>query len=138
MSFMRAINDTIVIARDRAATDPGIFMKILFLGDIVGSPGRAIIHDKLSAFKKQKGIDFVIANGENSAGGSGITPSIAEELFSNGVDIITSGDHIWKKKEIYDLLRVSRRIVRPLNYPKGVIGNGYTVVETPSRKKWPL
>ncbi|HPS19782.1 MAG TPA: TIGR00282 family metallophosphoesterase [Candidatus Omnitrophota bacterium] len=110
-------------------------MKILFLGDIVGSPGRDVIHNKLAAYKKEESIDFVIANGENSAGGSGITPVITEELLSYGVDVITSGDHIWKKKEIYDVLKVSRRIVRPLNYPKGVIGNGYTIVESANGKK---
>ncbi|HHT9117178.1 MAG TPA: YmdB family metallophosphoesterase, partial [Candidatus Hypogeohydataceae bacterium YC38] len=75
-------------------------LKILALGDIVGRPGREIIEKKLPQLIKEEAIDFVVANGENSAGGSGITLEVAEKLFSAGLDVITTGDHIWKKKEI--------------------------------------
>lgn len=104
-------------------------MKILFLGDIVGKPGRDIVHKVLRDFREKEKIDVVIANGENSAGGSGLTPRIAEELFEDGVDILTSGDHIWKRKEIYDLLNTTDRLVRPANYPEGAPGKGSTVVD---------
>ena len=104
-------------------------MRILFIGDIVGQPGRDIIREKLRSFRGDEGIDVVIANGENAAGGSGLTPKIVGELIKNGVDIFTSGDHIWKKKEIYEYLETTDRVVRPLNYPKGVPGKGATVVD---------
>jgi len=104
-------------------------MRVLFLGDIVGRPGRDIIRNALASFRKKEKIDFAAANAENAAGGSGVTPEIAEELFKHGVDVITSGDHIWKKHEIYDLLESSDRIIRPLNYPRGVPGKGSTVVD---------
>jgi metallophosphoesterase (TIGR00282 family) len=104
-------------------------VKILFLGDIVGKPGRDIVHKVLRDFREKEKIDVVIANGENSAGGSGLTPRIAEELFEDGVDILTSGDHIWKRKEIYDLLNTTDRLVRPANYPEGAPGKGSTVVD---------
>ena len=104
-------------------------MRILFIGDIVGQPGRDIIREKLRSFRGDEGIDVVIANGENAASGSGLTPKIVGELIKNGVDIFTSGDHIWKKKEIYEYLETTDRVVRPLNYPKGVPGKGATVVD---------
>jgi metallophosphoesterase (TIGR00282 family) len=104
-------------------------MKVLFIGDIVGSPGREIIKNVLKDFRKERGIDVVIANGENAAGGSGLTPAIAEELFSNGIDVLTSGDHVWKKRDIYDFLEKTDRLIRPANYPKGVPGKGSTVVQ---------
>lgn len=104
-------------------------MRILFIGDIVGEPGRMILREKLKAFREREGIDAVIANGENAAAGSGLTPKIAAELTKSGVDIITSGDHVWKKKEIYDYLESTDRLIRPLNYPKGVPGKGSTVVD---------
>ena len=104
-------------------------MRILFIGDIVGQPGRDMIREKLRSFREAEGIDVVIANGENAAGGSGLTPKIVGELIKNGVDILTSGDHIWKKKEIYEYLETTDRVVRPLNYPKGVPGKGATVVD---------
>ncbi|MFH1305912.1 MAG: TIGR00282 family metallophosphoesterase [Candidatus Omnitrophota bacterium] len=104
-------------------------MKILFIGDIVGRPGRAILRKILHDFRTREGLDAVIANGENAAGGSGITPRIAEELFDSGVDVLTSGDHIWKKREIYDFLENTDRVIRPLNYPAGVPGRGLTVLD---------
>jgi metallophosphoesterase (TIGR00282 family) len=104
-------------------------MKVFFIGDIVGSPGREALKKVLKGFRKENGIDVVIANGENAAGGSGLTPAIAEELFGSGIDILTSGDHVWKKKEIYDFLEKTNKLVRPANYPRGVPGKGSTVVD---------
>lgn len=105
-------------------------MNILFIGDIVGSPGRQAVKEIMPPLIKKKKIDFVIANAENAAGGSGITPDTAEELFGCGVDVLTSGDHIWKKKEVFDMLDRDKRILRPANYPKGAPGAGATVVES--------
>lgn len=107
-------------------------MRILFIGDIVGRPGREAIKKLLPDIVKKKKIEFVIANGENAAGGSGVTPEIADELFSYGVDVITSGDHIWKKKEVIDYIQASMNLLRPLNYPKEVPGRGSTVLESKS------
>jgi len=106
-------------------------MRILFIGDIVGHPGREIVRKQLRSFREAENIDAVIANGENAAGGSGITPAIAEELLDAGVDVLTSGDHIWKKREIYDYLEKSGALIRPLNYPKGAPGSGSTLVDIP-------
>jgi metallophosphoesterase (TIGR00282 family) len=105
-------------------------MNIMFIGDIVGSPGRQAVSALVGQFKKKKKIDFVIANAENAAGGSGITPDVADELFGAGVDVLTSGDHVWKKKEIIDLLSRENRVLRPANYPKGDPGSGAVVVKT--------
>lgn len=99
-------------------------MKILFIGDIVGSPGREAIKKLVALLKEEHGIDFVIANAENASGGSGITLKVSEELFASGVDVITSGDHIWKKSEIFELINQEERILRPLNYPSGAPGRG--------------
>jgi len=110
-------------------------MRILFIGDVVGKPGREAVRSIVPDFIENKGIDFVIANGENAAGGSGITPSLCDELIEKGVDVITSGDHIWKKKDIVDYLITTNRVIRPLNYPKGVPGSGSTVVESRSGEK---
>ncbi len=104
-------------------------MRILFIGDIVGSPGRKIVQSALGKLREKYAIDAVIANGENAAGGSGLTPGIVNELTGNGVDVITSGDHIWKRKEIYDFLEETDRLIRPANYPSGVPGKGATVVD---------
>lgn len=106
-------------------------MKILFIGDIVGEPGRRALRLLLPALRQQQQIDFVIANGENSAGGSGITPNTAAEIFAAGVDVITSGDHLWDQKEVIDLLRHEHRFLRPLNYPPETPGQGSVVVQMP-------
>ena len=92
-------------------------MKLLFIGDIVGEPGRRAVKTLLPRLRGQHDLDFVIANGENSAGGSGITPKMAEEIFSAGVDVITSGDHLWDQKEVMELLANEKRFLCPLNYP---------------------
>ncbi len=104
-------------------------MKVLFIGDIVGQPGRRVVKDLLPGLRRQLGLNMVVANGENSAGGSGITPKTAEEIFSAGVDIITSGDHLWDQKESMELLERERRFLRPLNYPAGTPGQGSAVFQ---------
>jgi len=103
-------------------------MKVLFIGDVVGEPGRHAIKELLPKIVKREKIDFVIANGENAAGGSGITPMLVDELLGYGVDVITSGDHIWKRKEIVDRISQDARILRPANYPRETPGFGSTVV----------
>jgi 2',3'-cyclic-nucleotide 2'-phosphodiesterase len=99
-------------------------VKILFIGDIVGEPGRRAVKNLLPKLREQHALDFIIANGENSAGGNGITPDIAAELFSYGVDVITTGDHLWDQKEVVELLEKEPRFLRPLNYPPRTIGRG--------------
>ncbi|HEY1718592.1 MAG TPA: TIGR00282 family metallophosphoesterase [Verrucomicrobiae bacterium] len=109
-------------------------MKILFIGDIVGEPGRKAVKMLLPKLREQHALDFVIANGENSAGGSGITPKLAEEIISAGVDVITSGDHLWDQKEVVELLANEKRFLRPLNYPAGVLGRGSGIFEIKNSK----
>ena len=103
-------------------------VKILFIGDVVGAPGRRAVQHLVPKLRDQHGLSFVIANGENSAGGSGITPTTASELFAAGVDIITSGDHLWDQKEVMDLLVTEARFLRPCNYPAGTPGQGGVVL----------
>jgi metallophosphoesterase (TIGR00282 family) len=102
-------------------------VKLLFIADVVGQPGRRAVQAIVPRLRAAHGLDFVIANGENSAGGSGITPKTAEELFLAGVDVITCGDHLWDQKEVMDLLTKEERFVRPLNYPPGTPGRGSVV-----------
>lgn len=104
-------------------------MKILFVGDIVGQPGRRAVRTLVPKLRLRHGVDFVIANGENAAGGNGITPAVAEELFESGVDVITSGDHVWDQKEVLTLLDKEPRFLRPANYPADVPGHGWGVFE---------
>lgn len=107
-------------------------MKVLFIGDIVGEPGRHAIKELVPKIVKREKIDFIVANGENAAGGSGITPVLADELFSYGVDVITTGDHVWKRKEIVERISQDPRILRPANYPREAPGFGSTVVQSKS------
>jgi metallophosphoesterase (TIGR00282 family) len=107
-------------------------MRVLFIGDIVGEPGRKAVGELLPKIRKKERIGFVIANGENAAGGSGVTPQIADELFAYGIDVLTSGDHIWKRKEILERIETDKRILRPANYPREAPGFGSTVVESSS------
>jgi len=109
-------------------------MNILFIGDIVGRPGRDAVKALLPGLKKEYALDFIIANAENSAGGSGITRKTADELFASGVNVITSGDHIWKKSEIVELINEEARILRPVNFPAGVPGNGFGVFKVNNKK----
>lgn len=101
---------------------------ILVIGDIVGRPGRAIIRDKLPLLKKKYKVNFVIANGENAAGGNGITEKITRELFISGIDFLTMGNHVWDNKDIYNFIDTENRIVRPANYPEAP-GKGYQIIE---------
>jgi len=107
-------------------------MKILFIGDIVGNPGRKALTDGLPDLVSKLKIDFVIANAENAAGGFGITESIGEELFSLGIHVLTSGNHIWDKKEAVTYITKESRLLRPANYPPDVPGFGSIVMNTPS------
>lgn len=102
-------------------------MRILFIGDIVGSPGRRIVHDRLPDLVAHHHIDLVIANGENSASGFGITPRIAEDLLSNGIQVLTGGNHSWDRKEILDYMPHEPRLLRPGNFPEGNPGSGLYV-----------
>ena len=104
-------------------------MNLLFIGDIVGQPGRNAVKTLLPELRDRHAFDFVIANGENSAGGSGITPKTAGEIFAAGVDVITSGDHLWDQKEVMELLKNEKRFLRPLNYPPGTPGRGSGVFD---------
>jgi metallophosphoesterase (TIGR00282 family) len=104
-------------------------VKLLFIGDIVGQPGRRAVAELVPKLRERHALDFVIANGENSAGGSGITPKTAEEIFSAGVDAMTSGDHLWDQKEVMELLASEKRFLRPLNYPPGTPGQGSAVFQ---------
>ncbi|MGA8366017.1 MAG: TIGR00282 family metallophosphoesterase [Candidatus Acidiferrales bacterium] len=99
-------------------------MKILFIGDIVGSPGRKIVHDRLADTLAQREIGLCIANGENAASGFGITPRIAEDLLASGIEVITGGNHIWDRKEILDFFPQEPRLLRPANFPNGAPGSG--------------
>jgi len=102
---------------------------VLFIGDIVGQPGRRAVKELVPKLREQHGINLVVANGENAAGGSGITPKTAQEIFAAGVEIMTCGDHLWDQKEVVELLANERRFVRPLNYPPGTPGQGSVIVE---------
>lgn len=105
-------------------------LKILFIGDIVGSPGRAAVKAIVGRMRKERGIDAVIANAENSAGGSGITPRTARDLFQSGCDVLTSGDHIWRRPEVIEVLNREMTVLRPANFPKNTPGHGSTVFKT--------
>jgi 2',3'-cyclic-nucleotide 2'-phosphodiesterase len=104
-------------------------VKLLFISDIVGHPGRHAVKELVPKLRRQHGLHLVIANGENAAGGSGITVKTAGEIFDGGVDVITCGDHLWDQKEVMDLLENERRFVRPLNYPAGTPGQGSTLFQ---------
>jgi metallophosphoesterase (TIGR00282 family) len=106
-------------------------VKLLFIADIVGQPGRRAVKELVPRLRQEHRVSVVVANGENSAGGSGITPNTAKEIFEAGVDIITCGDHLWDQKEVMGLLEGERRFVRPLNYPAGTPGQGSTLFEAP-------
>jgi len=105
-------------------------LNVLFIGDIVGKPGRQIVKSILPKIIEQYKIEFVIANAENAAGGFGITENVAQELFSYGIDLITTGNHVWDKKESIPYIAKESRILRPLNYPAGVPGFGSIVTKT--------
>jgi hypothetical protein len=105
-------------------------MRILLVGDIVGRPGRELVRKGVRALVAQHGIDLVIANAENSAAGFGVTKDIGDTLLESGVDVMTSGNHIWDKKEVIEYIRTEPRLLRPVNYPAGVPGRGSYVAQT--------
>src|SRR6201988_709676 len=102
-------------------------MRVLFVGDIVGAPGRLVVRDRLADVGSQRQIDLVIANGENSASGVGITPRLAEALLKDGIDVLTGGNHSWDRKEILEYLPHEPRLLRPANFPEGNPGSGLCV-----------
>ncbi len=108
-------------------------MKVLIIGDVVGKPGRVILNEYLE--RRSAEYDFVIVNGENAAGGFGLTEKISEVFFGMGVDMITTGNHVWDKKEMYEYLQKTDKVIRPLNYPKGVPGVGYTILTAGNGEK---
>lgn len=109
-------------------------MVILFIGDIFGRTGRNIIKENLPRIKEEYRVDLTIANGENSAGGVGITKDIYEDLVNYGIDIITLGNHAWAQKKIFDFIDDAERLIRPANYPPGTPGKPYAIVEVKNKK----
>ena len=109
-------------------------MRILFIGDIVGRPGRQLVRLGLDAIVSRHEIDFVVANGENAAAGFGITREIGDELLELGIDVLTSGNHIWDKKEALDYIGTESRLLRPANYPAGAPGNGSYLARSKVRR----
>jgi metallophosphoesterase (TIGR00282 family) len=109
-------------------------LKLLFLGDIIGEPGRRAVTDTVPVWKKERAIDFVVVNGENSAGGRGITPRITIDLLRAGVAVITTGDHVWDQKDLASFIDTEPRLLRPINYPEGVPGQGSIILATPKGK----
>lgn len=110
-------------------------MNILFLGDIVGRSGRDAVVKHLPHLKREWAVDFVVVSGDNAAGGFGITPVIARELFAAGADIITGGDHVWDQKEIVPFLSTEKKLLRPANFPHRAPGTGHALITLPSGKK---
>src|SRR5881628_4102333 len=109
-------------------------LRVLFLGDIVGEPGRSAVIAKVPELKAQDDLDFIIVNGENAAGGRGITGKITIDLLRAGVSVITTGDHIWDQKEILSFIDTEPRLLRPVNYPEGAPGSGSIVLESAKGK----
>jgi len=104
-------------------------LTVLFVGDVIGQPGTRAVFAQLKTLTKAYGADFVVVNGENASDGFGMTPEVVSTLFDSGADVITSGNHIWQKKEVFSLLDREPRLLRPANYPPGVPGHGHCVVE---------
>jgi metallophosphoesterase (TIGR00282 family) len=112
-------------------TDRAAVLRCMVIGDIIGKPGRLAVVGGLRDLRAELDLDLVIANGENLAAGAGLTPSLSEELLASGVDVITSGNHIWDKREIYDYLDSGRPVLRPLNYPDDAPGRGWLLHTLP-------
>ena len=110
-------------------------MRLLFLGDLVGRAGRDVVVEKLPALRRDLGIDFVVANGENAAGGFGITQKICDDLYAAGVDCVTTGNHVWDQKETVSFIGGDPRLLRPINFPTGTPGKGSGIYQTPKGKK---
>jgi hypothetical protein len=109
-------------------------VKLLFVGDVVGATGRTVLEGLLPGLVESERPDFIVVNGENSAGGVGITPKVAKALFELGADAITLGNHAYRHRDVYELLDRDDRIVRPANYPKAAPGHGHTVIEKDGRR----
>lgn len=109
-------------------------LRLLFLGDIIGEPGRRAVIEMLPTLKSAWGIDFAVANGENVAAGRGITPKLAIDLLRCGVAVITTGDHVWDQKEVVSFIDTEPRLLRPINYPEGTPGGGSIILETAKGK----
>lgn len=109
-------------------------LTVLFLGDVVGQPGRNAVIACLPKLKEQYNVDFIVANGENAAGGRGITGKITIDLLRAGVAVVTTGDHVWDQKDILTFIDTEPRLLRPVNYPRGAPGNGSIVLETAKGK----
>jgi hypothetical protein len=105
-------------------------LRVFLIGDIVGKPGRDIVANRLPEFIRERGVHFTLANGENAAQGSGITPNLFKELVRSGIDVVTLGDHSWRRREALPLLEKDPRVLRPLNYPPDSIGRGVGVYDT--------
>jgi len=112
-------------------TDRAGVARCMLIGDIIGKPGRLAVGQLVPELRRELELDLVIANGENLAAGAGLTPSLAEELFDRGVDVITSGNHVWDKREVYEYLDSDRPVLRPLNYPDDAPGRGWLVHRLP-------
>ena len=102
-------------------------MKIMLVGDVIGRPGRRSFREHTPRLRKEKGIDIVIVNGENSAGGKGITRKSLDELYQGGADIVTSGNHVWDKREVLEFIDREPFLIRPANYPEGAPGKGFCI-----------
>ena len=109
-------------------------MRVLFLGDVVGSPGRAAVINHLAEIKKSEEVDFIIINGENAAGGRGLTPKISIDLLRAGAAVVTTGDHVWDQRDILDYFPTEPRLLRPINFPAEAPGKGSVVLETAKGK----
>ncbi len=110
----------------------GICLKVAMFGDVIGRPGRVRALSVIARLKATGAVDFVVVNGENAAGGMGLTPEVAREMLDGGVDVITTGNHVWNKREMADYLDKEDRVLRPANYPSQVPGRGWTVVSCQS------
>jgi metallophosphoesterase (TIGR00282 family) len=104
-------------------------MRVLFIGDVVGSPGRKGLRETMPSLREEHAPDLIVVNGENSAGGMGITERTANDIFDTGTGVITTGNHVYRHRDAYEFLEREQRVVRPANYPQGNPGRGYTVVE---------
>jgi 2',3'-cyclic-nucleotide 2'-phosphodiesterase len=109
-------------------------MRVLFIGDVVGSPGRRGLRETMPALRERHAPDLIVVNGENSAGGMGITERTANDIFAAGADVITSGNHVYRHREAYEFLDRCEQLVRPANYPSGNPGRGHTVIEVAGKR----
>src|SRR5579863_9968168 len=128
----RAEKSCVEVVSAFAYTAVHMSIRILCLGDIVGRPGRQVVHQRLPGLVREHNVDLVIANAENIAGGSGITTNLFHKIRSYGIDVVTLGDHVYKKADILPTMQTSERIVRPANLAAAAAGRSFTVVTTNS------